>query len=97
MHVRFSEDAEADLVAIFDYLAERNPQAAARVIDRILTTSLQLETFPLLGRPGRATRTRELPAPRTPYIVIYSLPDEYHVEVERVLHGAQLWPLAGDE
>lgn len=97
MHVRLSEDAEADLLAIFDFIAERNPRAATRVMDGISAAILQLETFPLLGKPGRIHETRELATPGWPYIVIYSLPDEYHIDVERVLHGAQMWPPETDE
>ncbi len=52
MHVRFSDDARADLRAIQAYINERNPVAAQRVIDAILLIAYQLESFPLLGRPG---------------------------------------------
>lgn len=97
MHVRFSEDAEADLGAIFDYIAERNPTAALRVMDAISASIRQLESFPLLGRPGRVTGIREMVTPGWPYIVLYSLPDEYHIDIERVLHGARQWPPEIDE
>jgi len=52
MHVRLSEDAEADLHAIFDFIAAENPVAATRVIDAIITTALHLESFPFLGKEG---------------------------------------------
>lgn len=92
MHARFSRLARADLRSIHSYLVERNPDAAVRVIDRIMIGAATLESFPLLGRPGRVEATRELIVRGLPYIVVYSLPDEYHIDIERVLHGAQLWP-----
>lgn len=92
MHVRLSEDAEADLHAIFDFVTAENPVAATRLIDAILTTALHLESFPFLGKEGRMRGTRELVTPGWPYVLVYSLPDEFHIEVERVLHGARKWP-----
>ncbi len=97
MHVRFSRRARSDLRSITSYIAERNPRAAERVIDKIFLAILQLESFPLLGRPGRMERTRELVTRGLPFIVIYALTDEYHIDVERVLHGAQSWPPEDDE
>jgi len=92
MHVRFSPRAKADLRSIQDYIAERNPGAASLVIDRILIAISNLASFPLLGRPGRVDGTRELITRGLPYFVVYSLSDEYHIDIERVLHGAQIWP-----
>lgn len=92
MHVRLSEDAEADLRAIFGYIAVRNPAAATRMIDGIITISIHLESFPMLGKEGRLKGTRELLAPGSPYILVYSLADEYHIEIERIIHGARKWP-----
>ncbi len=92
MHVRFSRRARADIRLIHDYIAERNPTAAVRVIDNIFIAISALESFPLLGRPGRVENTRELLIRGLPYVVVYSLPDEYHIDIDRVLHGAQEWP-----
>lgn len=92
MHVRLSDDAKADLRAIFNFIATDNPAAAMRVVDGIIIAAAQLESFPLLGKKGRIEGTRELVAPRSPYILIYSIADEYHIMVERVLHGARVWP-----
>ncbi len=92
MHVRLSEDAEADLHAIFDFIAAENPVAATRVIDAIITTALHLESFPFLGKEGRMRGTRELVTPGWPYVLVYSLADEFYILVERILHGARMWP-----
>ena len=85
--------AEADLDAIFRYLWERNPTAAARVQETIGAQVRLLADQPGLGRPGRTSGTRELVITSTPYIVAYAV-DQAHqtVYILRVLHGAQKWP-----
>ena len=92
MHVRFSADAEADLRSIENQIKPQSPDGFLRVISAILTSAMQLERFPLLGRPGREGNTRELSIPRTPFVIVYCLPDEYHIDIERVLHDRQEWP-----
>jgi addiction module RelE/StbE family toxin len=92
MHVRFSEAAEADLNAIHDYISQYNQAAALRIIDALLLASFQLEAFPFLGRPGKIRDTRELTVPRTPYFIVYTLPDDYTIDVERILHARLQYP-----
>lgn len=92
MHVRFSPTAESDLDGIHNYIAEHNPAAALRIIDTLILAADQLGAFPFLGRPGRIDGTRELTVPRTPYILIYTLPDAYHVDVETIVHTRRQWP-----
>lgn len=74
-----------------DYVAERNPTAAARLEQRIIDATDQLLDHPRLGRAGRAKGTRELVVARTPYIVIYEI-DGDTIQIVRVLHSAQRWP-----
>ena len=92
MHVRFSPTAEADLDAIHDYIAEENAIAALRIVDALLLAADQLGAFPFLGRPGRVDGTRELIVPRTPYMMVYTLPDIYHVDIETIVHTRRQWP-----
>ncbi|MEM7173278.1 MAG: type II toxin-antitoxin system RelE/ParE family toxin [Pseudomonadota bacterium] len=92
MHVRFSADAVADLRSIENYVKPVSPTGFLQIISSILTSAGQLERFPLLGRIGREGETRELSVPRTPFVIVYTLPDEYHVDIERVLHERQEWP-----
>jgi addiction module RelE/StbE family toxin len=73
------------------YLAERNPDAAARisiVIDRAVE---RLASHPALGRSGRIASTRELVIAGTPYIAVYQITSET-VTILRLLHEAQRWP-----
>ena len=92
MHVRFSDTAEADLDNIRDYLEPRNAAAFQRILTGIITAAYQLADFPFLGRVGRVEETRELSVPRTPFIIVYWLADEYHIEILNILHDRQQWP-----
>lgn len=53
MKLRFTPQATQDLVAIADFLRERDPQAAARVRAALLESLQNLSEFPRLG--GLAT------------------------------------------
>lgn len=92
MHLRLSDDAQADLQGIKDYIQPRSPQGYTRVITSIFSIFDQLESFPFLGRSGEVEGTRELTVPRTEYRIVYTLPDDYNIDVERVLHGKLKYP-----
>ncbi len=91
MIVEWSAPARRDLIAIADYLAEDNPDAALAVIDRIDDTVTHLADHPRMGRPGRVSGTRVLVMAGLPYIVPYRL-REHRVQILRVLHAARKWP-----
>jgi toxin ParE1/3/4 len=74
-----------------EYIARDDPDAAARIVDRIATSIERLATHPALGRTGRVPGTRELMLSGTPYVVPYRVRDET-VEILRVFHGARKWP-----
>lgn len=75
------------------YLADRNPQAAAEVGDRLMRAVRMLTRFPESGRMGRLRHTRELVVPQTPFIAIYRLsPSGDEIHILRLLHAAQKWP-----
>jgi len=56
-HVSISPEADADLDAIYDYIASDSPQNAARMVARILNSIAILETF-----PHRTVVERHVPA-----------------------------------
>ena len=93
MNLRLSDDAEADLEGIRNYIQPRSPQGYIRVITAVFAMFDQLEAFPFLGRAGDVEGTREISVPRTQYRIVYSLPDEYNIDVERVLHAKLKYPL----
>ena len=93
--VRWTSPALADLDAIQDYLAERNPAAASRLVNDILDrTDALLAANPELGRRGRVAGTRELVLPGTSYVVAYRLTEA--IEILAVMHGAREWPESFD-
>ena len=91
MKLAWSNRATTDRLAIFIWIAEDNPQAAADVDDRIEAAAQRLKDFPNSGRPGRIEGTRELVIARTPYIAPYQIIGDT-VRVLRVIHGARMWP-----
>ena len=94
MKLTWRPPAEQDREAAIDYIAQDNPIAALGQLDRIEQQTDMLLEHPKMGRPGRVKSTRELVISRTPFIVVYHLPSPQHVEILRLLHGAQQWPPA---
>jgi toxin ParE1/3/4 len=93
--VRWTSPALADLDSIQDYIAERNPAAASRLVNDILDrTEELLSANPELGRPGRVAGTRELVLADTSYVIAYRLTET--IEVLAVMHGAREWPESFD-
>lgn len=91
MRVVWTRIARRDANAIFEYLVERNPQAAEAIATALLSAVEKLADHPRLGRPGRVDDTRELVITHYPYIVIYTLKGQ-RVTILRVRHTAQQWP-----
>lgn len=59
MHVSFTPQARDDLIAIRDWIAESDERAADRVVSRLIQTAMMFGQFPMLGRAGQVTGTRE--------------------------------------
>jgi len=91
MQVRWTTAAATDLENIADYLFEKTPQNAARLIRDICAAVLSLRTYPNRGRSGKKSETRELVLPSLPYVVVYKVAGDT-LYVARILHGAQNWP-----
>jgi len=82
--------ARADLLAMIDYIADENPNAAQKLKNNIETKAKNLSRHPKLYRPGRVKGTREMVV-QTNYVVVYT-EDDFSVRILRVLHAAQQWP-----
>ena len=91
MQIRWTPAALRDLAAIRAYIATDDPRSAARQIARVLDAIGRLSGFPMSGRVGRRSGTRELVVARTPYIVAYRVRSD-DIELLRILHGRQHWP-----
>jgi toxin ParE1/3/4 len=75
MKVRYSRSVVADLIAIADYIRDRNPRAAEEVEKRIRASIGQLEMFPFGGRQTDDPGIRMFPIVRYPYLVFYEVGD----------------------
>jgi len=91
MKLRWSDIALSDLTKIADYLFDRTPQHTDRIVLTVYESPNVLLQFPLLGRVGRKTGTRELALTPLPYILVYRVNGQM-IHVVRVLHGAQKYP-----
>jgi toxin ParE1/3/4 len=80
MRLRFTRRATQDLIAIADYIRERNPNAAARVRAAILDSIQNLLIFPEIGRRQKVEGVRKLVTRKYPYLVYYSI-DELAEEI----------------
>ena len=92
MRTSWTKASSEDLESLHDYIFLDNPQAAAKMVRRIVhVIDEHLADNPWLGRVGRVPNTRELAVSGTPFIIIYRVKNE-ELEIIRVLHGAQQWP-----
>lgn len=77
------------MVGIRDYIARDSPNAAERVVRRILNAIRQLEAFPELGRRWRSSETRALVVPGLPYRVHYQLTGSA-VQIVAITHTSRI-------
>ncbi len=91
MEIVWLDEAIDTLNAHVFYIAGEHVDAARRIRVRILDRVEHLRDMPHIGRPGRVGGSRELPVPRTPYVIVYRVRADA-IMVLRILHGAQEWP-----
>jgi toxin ParE1/3/4 len=91
MKVRFSSQAEEDLLNAIRHIAADSPRNARAVALRVREAAEKLGASPRIGRVGRVKGTLERPVSRTSYLLVYRL-HENEVQILRILHGRQDWP-----
>jgi toxin ParE1/3/4 len=99
MEVFVRHDAELDAFGYFEYLYERNPEAAIRFLAAIDQTVERLAEHPMKGRLRRF-RGRDLKDIRSwrvddfeNYLIFYRASEE-RIEILRIKHGAMGFPRA---
>ncbi|MCP3734815.1 type II toxin-antitoxin system RelE/ParE family toxin [Sphingomonas sp. RP10(2022)] len=92
MNVSFTPQARDDLIAIRDWIARDDERAADRVVSRIVQTAMMFGSFPMLGRTGQVTGTREFSVVGLPYLIVYALASETEIDVLTVLHTRRRYP-----
>lgn len=90
MKVLWTSAALRDRLAIWDYIAAENPQAAERMYQLFRLAPEQLKDNPLSGRPGSVDGTREL-FPHENYRLVYEVHGDT-VWILALVHTARLWP-----
>ena len=91
MSLRWTERVAEHLQMLHQYIADDNPAAADRLIERVLEAAERLAQFPRMGRQGRVSGTRELVLPGTQILLAYRV-HKNDVQVLAVLHAARRWP-----
>ena len=90
--IRWTLRALRRLDEIGAYIEQDNPDAAARVVARIVTAVDMLSDLPATGRAGRIKGTREIVLADIPYIIPYRVGRD--IEIITVMHAHQKWPKA---
>ena len=89
--LRWTRRALMRLDQVGSYIEKEDPQAAARVIARLVSSVDLLTEQPAMGRVGRIKGTRELVFGDIPYIIPYRV-QPTTIEILTVMHAAQKWP-----
>lgn len=88
----YTEEADRDLVAIYNYIAEDSKERAVNYLGKIEKCILQLQDFPNLGNLSRYAELKKLGVKMLPfedYLIFYTVNCATEtVNVIRVLHGS---------
>ncbi len=91
MRVRWTTPARQQFVNAYEYIAEENRAAAARIANQIWESTQMLARHPMAGRQGRIAGTRGLVIHGTPFLVAYRV-KRNEVQILAVMHAARKWP-----
>lgn len=94
MRVAWTPEAGQDRRDIWDFLFDKNPQAAADMDRRFSVAALGLAQNPESGPLGRIAGTREV-IPHPSYRLVYQL-EPGVVRVVALVHTARQWPPQSD-
>lgn len=92
MRIKWSPLAIERVSEIAEYIAQNNPQAAAKWVDTVFTKAKRLNDFPKSGRKvPEANRTDILEILYGNYRIIYKV-GQNEVSILTVRHGRQILP-----
>jgi len=91
MKVRYTQTALAEIEAVFSYIAQHNPEAAAEVIGVIERTIARLAEFPRSAVETNVPDIRVAPASPHPYLIFYGISGETLV-IRNIRHAARRRP-----
>lgn len=90
MDTLWTASARRDRIAIFNHIANHNPQAAIRLDEVFRDSIASLKYFPKQGKVSQVPGTRELIAHKN-YRIVYEI-DCNTVWILALVHTAKLWP-----
>ena len=93
MKLRYGRGAIADLADIFAYIANDNPEAAARLVGQIEQVAAHLAETPYMGEATRKPGFRRFPVGN--YLIVYEVGSD-EVIIHYVRHGARRRPWEGE-
>jgi len=91
LRIKWTECASRNLNHIRDYVAQDSPQAADKMVVKIIESVEQLLQFSNMGKAGRIMETRECVITGSPYIIVYTVIQNI-IYIVRIFHGAPKWP-----
>jgi toxin ParE1/3/4 len=92
LRVQWTTTAQKHLKEIEVYIAQDSLETARKIIlSLIKKTADQLSKYPASGKPGRLDNTRELFFSDSPFLVVYTVRNNF-VTVLSVFHTAQQYP-----
>ncbi len=83
--------SQSNIESIRERIAADNPAAARAVLAELRKTANSLRDFPMLGRGGRNSGTREIVLGRYPCTIVYRLVAR-KVRILTVVHQSQQYP-----
>jgi toxin ParE1/3/4 len=80
MRVRFTRPAQADLHRIYTYISKESPEAASRVVTRLMESAWALSDNPHQGRKTDEPDAHVIVVPQFRYLIFYTVvEDEIHI------------------
>ncbi len=86
MQIFVSDQADADLIQIYQYLIERNLAAAESFVREIDRKFNNIGDFPFIGRDRSALSNGIRSVVAHPYVIFYAVKPD-NIIILRVLHG----------
>lgn len=88
MRVRYSGPAAVELTELLDYITERSPQGAGRVLRRIQEVERHISRFPRLGTKTHDPALRAMFTSPYPYVILYE-ERQGEILIHRIRHAAR--------
>lgn len=89
--IHITETANADLTAIFNYIAEDSEERTSNYLGKLGQAILELQNFPNMGSSGRFEELKRLSIrmfPYDDYLILYTVSEKgERVNIVRVVHG----------